>query len=166
MAWKLPNGKVTRVPRGVQVGDTKYSASIFRRWSKEELNAIGIYPYREIKYNSKWYRSSGKTEEIIDGEIVVTHETAPKMSKAQALTIRVDELKRIFKGLFKIAKEEIAYYQAVEDAVGEQEWVDFQTALKAKAKQIRNQINNGNLTYKQITEHQIQMPDMPSVEGL
>ena len=86
MAWRLPDGKTIKTPKGVLIGDVNYPADIFYKWSKQELAAIGIKPFREEKYDKKWFRSSGHVDVDIDGEIVRQHTTVEKYSEARQLT--------------------------------------------------------------------------------
>lgn len=130
--WKLPNGKVTRVPKGIQVEDVKYPASIFRRWSKEELNEIGIFPFREVKFDQKWFQSSGSVDTEVDGEIIRTHTTKNKFTVKEAKEIRELELKSRFKNEISYWVLESHYYDAVKDTVKKKEVDDFIKAKKDK----------------------------------
>jgi hypothetical protein len=54
MAWKLPDGKVIQSPKAFTHDGLQYSAQIFRSWSKDELAAIGVKPFREVNFDRKW----------------------------------------------------------------------------------------------------------------
>jgi hypothetical protein len=149
--WRLPNGKVTRVPKGIQIGDVKYPASIFRRWPKEELNKIGIYPYREVKFDQKWLKSTGFTEEEIDGEIVKTHTTVNKYTVKEAKEIKEKELKERLKSEIREWVLESEYYDAIKDNQKKKEVDDFIVAKKNKVKADRDLLVS-KTKYKDVTD--------------
>ena len=159
MSWKLPNGKVTRVPKGVQIGDVKYPASIFRRWSKDELNAIGIYPFREEKV-PQWYRSTGSTDDIVDGEVVRTHTTTEQYTNEVAKEMQVDKVKAIYISENRRALELEDFYDAVGDTVTKKLWSDYVTALKNNAKTLKDQVNAAG-TYDQIINLEFTWTEAP-----
>ena len=64
--------KVIRTPQSVTVNGVQYPRNIFTRWSKAELAAIGIKPYREVGVDSRYYWQGQATTEIGD-EVVVTY---------------------------------------------------------------------------------------------
>ena len=159
MAWKLPNGKVTRVPKGVQIGDVKYPASIFRRWSKNELNAIGIYPFREERV-PQWYRTTGSTDNVVDGEVVRTHTTTKQYTNDKAKEMQVDKVKAIYISENRRALELEDFYDAVGDTVTKKLWSDYVTALKNNAKTLKDQVNAAG-TYDQIINLEFTWTEAP-----
>ena len=64
--------KVIRTPKSMTINGVQYPSAIFTRWSKAELAAIGIKPYREVGVNSKYCWQGEATTEIGD-EVVVTY---------------------------------------------------------------------------------------------
>jgi len=59
--------------RGLTIGDIQYPRNIFVLWSKEELAAIGIKPYREVRSDSRYYSDGALTRTEVDGEMVGTY---------------------------------------------------------------------------------------------
>lgn len=164
MAWKLPNGKVTRVPKGVQIGDVKYPASIFRRWSKDELNAIGIYPFREEKV-PQWYRSTGSTDDIVDGEVVRTHTTTEQYTNEVAKEMQVDKVKNSYISSNRRALEQEDFYDAIRDNVTKKLWSDYVIALKQDAKDLKDLVNAAG-TYDDIRDLKFEWSDAPDREEI
>jgi hypothetical protein len=161
--WKLPDGRVIRSARSFTLDGKQYPAQIFHLWTKDELNAIGVYPYREVGFNRVWYKSTGKTEEVIDGELVVTHTTAERYTVNQVKKIRVHGIREQFLNNITNAKQKIEFAQATEDTVEEQEWTDYLNALKAKALQVRNFVNNNN-DYETLITAQVNWPISPDAD--
>lgn len=162
--WKLPDGRILRSSRNFVLGDKQYPAQVLRLWSKAELNAIGVYPYRETSFNRRWYKSSGSTEEVVDGEVVKSYTTVKKYTNAEAKGIRIKEVKNQFKNMIQQAKREIDFAQATENLAEEQEWTDYMAALIAKAKQIRDAVGNIN-TYSEIISRKVTWPASPEDVG-
>jgi hypothetical protein len=158
--WKLPNGKVQRVPKGIQVGDVKYPASIFRRWSKEELATLGIKPYREVRYDQKWYVSTGSVEEEIDGDIVKTHTTVEKYTLEQAAESQTLQIRDQYVAEMTRAVSLADFYDAVGDSDTKKVWSDYITALKNDAKSLKDSVNNAG-TYDAIINLQFQWTEAP-----
>ena len=160
MAWKLPNGKVIRVPKGVLIEDVNYPASIFRRWSKDELNAIGIYPFREVRYDTKWLKSTGSSEDEIDGEIVKTHTTTNRYLNEYAKEIQTDVVKLKYICENRRALEQEDFYDTVGDNVTKKLWSDYITALKNDAKTLKDAVNAAG-TYDQIINFEFEWTKAP-----
>ena len=59
--------------RGLTIGDIQYPRNIFVLWSKEELAAIGIKPYREVRSDSRYYSDGALTRTEVDGDMVGTY---------------------------------------------------------------------------------------------
>ena len=77
----VESGSVTKFfkgNKGLSIGDTQYPKQIFQ-WSKEELQAIGIYPVRIDTTNKKdeaWYINTNITYAVDGDEVVGTYGTA------------------------------------------------------------------------------------------
>ena len=70
---QVSGGQVLRVlahPIPLVIGDTQYPKNIFTLWSKAELKAIGIMPYRELTVDTKYHYSGTVSYEIKDDEVV------------------------------------------------------------------------------------------------
>lgn len=163
--WKLPNGKVQRVPKGIRVGDVNYPASIFRRWSKEELNAIGIFPYREVKFDQTWFESTGSTEEEIDGEIVKTHTTTKKFTNAVAKERQTDKVRNEYISEWTRATSNADFYDAVGDSDGKKLWTDYLDALKTDAKTLKDAVDAAG-TYDDIINLDFQWTEAPDAGSI
>ena len=71
--WFVGNtevGFIVNKARGLTIGDIQYPRNIFVLWSKEELAAIGIKPYREVRSDSRYYSDGALTRTEVDGEMV------------------------------------------------------------------------------------------------
>lgn len=74
--WFVGNtevGFIVNKARGLTIGDIQYPRNIFVLWSKEELAAIGIKPYREVRSDSRYYSDGALTRTEVDGEMVGTY---------------------------------------------------------------------------------------------
>ena len=74
--WFVGNTEVgftVNKARGLTIGDVQYPRNIFVLWSKEELAAIGIKPYSEVRPDSRYYNQGAVTRTESDGEIVGTY---------------------------------------------------------------------------------------------
>lgn len=69
--------KVIRSPKSMTINGVQYPSAIFTRWSKAELAAIGIKPYREVGVDSKYCWQGEATTEIGE-EVVVTYACTPR----------------------------------------------------------------------------------------
>ena len=79
--WFVGNtetGFTVNKARGLTIGDTQYPRNIFVLWSKEELAAIGIKPYSEVRPDSRYYFDGALTRAESDGEIVGTYAAIDK----------------------------------------------------------------------------------------
>ena len=76
MYAQVSGGEIIRViksPVELEVGGKKHPRHIFLRWSKPKLAAIGIYPYRENRTDSRYYHTGQLTYEIGEDEVVGTY---------------------------------------------------------------------------------------------
>ena len=64
--------------RGLTIGDTQYPRNIFVLWSKEELAAIGVKPYSEVRSDPRYYTDGALTRTETDGEMVGTYAAIDK----------------------------------------------------------------------------------------
>jgi hypothetical protein len=79
--WFVGNteaGFVVTKARGLTIGDTQYPRNIFVLWSKEELAAIGIKPYSEVRSDPRYYTDGALTRTESDGEMVGTYAAIDK----------------------------------------------------------------------------------------
>ena len=79
--WFVGNsetGFVVNKARGLTIGDVQYPRNIFVLWSKEELAAIGIKPYSEVRSDSRYYSDGALTRTETDGEMVGTYASVAK----------------------------------------------------------------------------------------
>jgi hypothetical protein len=140
--WKLPNGSTINAPKNIKIGDVNYPKSIFTRWSVEELNAIGIYPFIEKRVNNRFYKSKGHTDSLVDGTIVRTHETVARVTLDDLKKEALDALRTTLKSYIVRIRENVHYLQTfdAENTVELQEWDSFTTALKAAHATITAQV--------------------------
>ena len=79
--WFVGNtetGFTVNKARGLTIGDVQYPRNIFVLWSKEELAAIGIKPYSEVRPDSRYYSDGALTRTESDGDIVGTYAAVAK----------------------------------------------------------------------------------------
>lgn len=74
----IETGFVVNKPHGITVNDVQYPRNIFTAWSKAELAAIGVLPYRENKVDTRYYNQGALTRTEVGGEIIGTYEALPK----------------------------------------------------------------------------------------
>ena len=81
--WGLvESGSITKFinnPKGLVIGDVRYSRKIFELWSKSELEAKGIYEVEfdnSNKKNEKWYINTNQSFAFADGKITASYGSA------------------------------------------------------------------------------------------
>ena len=103
--------KIINNPKGLVIGDTRYSKNIFSfRWTNEEREAIGIYEINFDNSNKKdeeYYFNTNQSFDYADGEVTASYGSAtPK-----ELDDVTDEDDNVTKGL-KSQKKDIIKQQA------------------------------------------------------
>jgi hypothetical protein len=71
--WFVGNtstGFVVKSPRGLTIEGIQYPRNIFSLWSKAELGAIGIKPYREVAIDTR-YSNAGAVVRVASSDEVV-----------------------------------------------------------------------------------------------
>ena len=76
--------KIINNPKGMVIGDTRYSRNIFSfRWTNEEREAIGIYEVVFDNSNKKdeaYYTNTNQSFDFADGQVTASYGTAtPKL---------------------------------------------------------------------------------------
>ena len=76
--------KIINNPKGLVIGDTRYSRNIFSfRWTNEEREAIGIYEVvfdNSNKKDEEYYINTNQSFDYADGEVTASYGTAtPKL---------------------------------------------------------------------------------------
>ena len=96
--WGLvESGSITKIinkPKGLVVGDIRYSRKIFELWSKSELEAIGIYEVEfddSNKKNEKWYINTDQSFAFAGGKITASYGSATAKAHADTLFTAQDE---------------------------------------------------------------------------
>ena len=98
--WGLvESGSITKIinkPKGLVVGDIRYSRKIFELWSKSELEAIGIYEVEFDNSNKKdeqWYINTNQTftYDADAGTVTATYGDATAKAHADTLFTAQDE---------------------------------------------------------------------------
>ena len=82
--WGLvQDGSITKIinnPKGLVIGDTRYSRNIFSfRWTNEEREAIGIYEVifdDSNKKNDEYYNNTNQSFDYADGQVTASYGTA------------------------------------------------------------------------------------------
>jgi len=74
----VASGFVVNKPRGLTIDSVQYPRNIFALWSKEELAAIGVKPYSEVRTDSRYYSDGALTRTEVDGEVLGTYAAVNK----------------------------------------------------------------------------------------
>jgi hypothetical protein len=96
--WGLvESGSITKLinnPKGMVIGDIRYSRKIFSLWSKAELEAKGIYEVEFDNTNKKdeqWYINTNQSFAFAGGKITASYGTATAKAHADTLWTAQDE---------------------------------------------------------------------------
>ncbi len=96
--WGLvESGSITKLinkPKGLVIGDVRYSRKIFELWSKSELEAIGIYEVEFDNSNKKdeqWYINTNQSFAFAGGKITASYGSATAKAHADTLYTAQDE---------------------------------------------------------------------------
>jgi hypothetical protein len=76
--WYSEQFGTIKTPRGITVNGLQHPSSIFRKWSKPELLAIGIAPARVEVPDSRYYNTGAESYTFTDGEWVISYATTEK----------------------------------------------------------------------------------------
>ena len=93
MFAQVIDGTITSFPKGnkgIQIGDLKYSATIYTLWTEAERNAIGIYTVEIDNTNFKnqeWYINTDQTYTFDSDAGTVTSSYGTATAKAHADTL-------------------------------------------------------------------------------
>ena len=97
--WGLvQSGSITKFinkPKGMVIGDVRYSRKIFELWSKSELEAIGIYEVEFDNTNKKdeqWYINTNQSFAFAGGKITASYGSATAKAHADTLWTAQDEI--------------------------------------------------------------------------
>ncbi len=96
--WGLvQDGSITKLinkPRGMVIGDVRYSRKIFELWSKAELEAKGIYEVEFDNSNKKdeqWYINTNQSFAFAGGKITASYGSATPKKHADTLWTSQDK---------------------------------------------------------------------------
>ena len=96
--WGLvESGSITKLinkPKGLVIGDVRYSKKIFELWSKAELEAIGIYEVEFDNTNKKdeqWYINTNQSFAFAGGKVTASYGSATPKPHADVLFTAQDE---------------------------------------------------------------------------
>ena len=76
--WYSETFGTIKTPRGITVNGIQHPASIFRKWTKPELMAIGIAPARVDVPDSRYFNTGKESYTFTDGEWVISYDTTEK----------------------------------------------------------------------------------------
>ena len=95
--WGLvESGSITKIinnPKGMVIGDIRYSRKIFELWSKAELEAKGIYEVEFDNTNKKdeqWYINTNQSFAFAGGKITASYGSATAKAHADTLWTQQD----------------------------------------------------------------------------
>ena len=86
--------KLINNPKGMVIGDIRYSRKIFELWSKSELEAKGIYEVEFDNTNKKdeqWYINTNQSFAFAGGKITASYGSATPKAHADTLWTAQDE---------------------------------------------------------------------------
>ena len=96
--WGLvESGSITKLinkPKGLVIGDVRYSRKIFELWSKAELEAKGIYEVEFDNSNRKddrWYINTNQSFAFAGGKITASYGSATAKANADTLYTNQDK---------------------------------------------------------------------------
>ena len=96
--WGLvQDGSITKLinkPKGLVIGDVRYSRKIFELWSKAELEAKGIYEVEFDNSNKKdeqWYINTNQSFAFAGGKITASYGSATPKNYADTLYTEQDK---------------------------------------------------------------------------
>jgi hypothetical protein len=87
--------KLINNPKGMVIGDVRYSRKIFELWSKAELEAKGIYEVEYDNTNKKdeaWYINTNQSFAFAGGKITASYGTATAKAHTDVLFTAQDEI--------------------------------------------------------------------------
>ena len=93
----VQDGSITKLinnPKGMVIGDIRYSRKIFELWSKSELEAKGIYEVEfdnTNKKNEQWYINTNQSFAFAGGKITASYGSATAKPHADTLFTAQDE---------------------------------------------------------------------------
>ena len=113
--------KIINNPRGMVIGDTRYSRNIFSfRWTDEEREAIGLYEIvidNSNKRDESYYTNTNQSFDFADGVATASYGSATAKSLTDTLFTAQDEINGKgtegevkAKGLKNLEKENIKKY--------------------------------------------------------
>ena len=76
--WHSDTLGVIRTPKEITVDGVTHPRQIFRKWSKDELAAIGITPARVEVPDHRYYNTGIETYNLVDGETVISYAATEK----------------------------------------------------------------------------------------
>jgi len=76
--WYSEQFGTIKTPRGITVNGIQHPSSIFRKWSKPELLAIGVAPARVDVPDSRYFNTGKESYTFTDGEWVISYDTTEK----------------------------------------------------------------------------------------
>ena len=76
--WHSDTLGVIRTPKEITVNGVQHPRQIFRKWSKDELAAIGITPARVEVPDHRYYNTGAETLTLVDGETVISYSETEK----------------------------------------------------------------------------------------
>ena len=85
--------KLINNPKGIIIGDIRYSRKIFELWSKADLEAKGIYEVEFDNTNKKdeqWYINTNQSFAFADGKITASYGSATAKAHADTLWTQQD----------------------------------------------------------------------------
>tara|TARA_R100001594_G_scaffold30951_1_gene57812 strand:- start:469 stop:1077 length:609 start_codon:yes stop_codon:yes gene_type:complete len=92
----VQDGSITKIinnPKGMVIGDIRYSRKIFELWSKSELEAIGIYEVEFDNTNKKdaeWYINTNQSFAFAGGKITASYGSATPKAHADTTWTQED----------------------------------------------------------------------------
>lgn len=135
----IDTGFVVKTPRGLTLDGVQYPRNIFNLWSKAELAAIGIKPYREETIDTRYHNAGAVTRTEVNGEIVGTPASTDK-DMADLKKAMVSEVKA--QAASKLSSSDWMAIRAYEGGTAiASEWSTYRTNVRSTSNTKETEIN-------------------------
>lgn len=138
--WRLSDNRVIRVRKTIILSSgEKFGGTDW--YDPAKMAEAGIMPFREVAYDKAHYRSTGYTDEEVDGEVVRTHTIEPSMTVVELQAQWVERAKARAGSL--LAPTDWYVVREAEDALkpAPQAISDYRADVRAASDSIETAVN-------------------------
>jgi hypothetical protein len=134
--WYSETHSLIKTPRGITVNGIQHPASIFRKWTKPELLAIGIAPARVDVPDSRYYNTGAESYTFTDGEWVISYATTEK--DVESLKSQVIEKIKANVGSLLSSSDWMVMRAADGGNAMEEVWTTYRNEVRAHGNSLEN----------------------------